>query len=123
MVNRFGDVILVTADGRVSYFDSVVGEVRQIAASREDFASRAGDNAGDWFMIPLVDACVAAGLVLQAGECYGYIISPALGGEYAASNVRPIPLAEHYALHADIHEQIKDLPDGTEVELRVRPDA
>ena len=30
-----------------------------------------------------------------------------------------IPIDEHYSQHASIHEQIKDLPDGTAVRIKI----
>ncbi|MDA1053475.1 MAG: hypothetical protein O3C40_23750, partial [Planctomycetota bacterium] len=34
-------------------------------------------------------------------------------GDYTVENAIVIPIHEHYSVNASIHEQIKDLPDGT----------
>ena len=60
-------------------------------------------------MIPLVDQCVAAGLILAQDQCYGYKIPPILGGQYAIENVEPTDLSVHYSLLADIFRQTKRL--------------
>jgi len=80
------------------------------------------DNSSDWFMIPLIDDLVAAGKTLRPGYCYGYLRNPVLGGEYSVDNTVVIPVTEHYGLNAEIHEQIKDLPDGAQVTIEFSDD-
>jgi hypothetical protein len=121
LVNRFGDVFAVFEDGSVHMLDVGTGVMQRLADSRDEFAARidAGDNANNWLMIPLVDQCVAAGLTLSDGQCYGYKIPPILGGKYAVENVSPTNLSVHYSLLADIWRQTKDLPDGTRIKMVV----
>lgn len=45
--------------------------------------------------------------------------SSLLGGEYAISNIKTAPLVELVRLSGDIGRQIKDLPDGAQIELKV----
>ena len=78
------------------------------------------DNSNNWLMIPLVDQCVAAGMVLNADQCYGFKMPPILGGEYSVDNIVPISLSEHYSFLADIYRQTKDLPDGMKVRIVVK---
>ncbi len=113
LVNRFGDVFAVFEDGSVHMLDVGTGVMQRLADSRDDFAARidAGNNANHWLMIPLVDQCVAAGLTLSDGQCYGYKIPPILGGKYAARAV----ILRRMTLLADICRQTKDLPDGTRI--------
>ena len=117
LVNRFGDVFAVFEDGSVHMLDVGIGVIQRLADNRDDFATQidAGNNANHWLMIPLVDQCVAAGLTLSDGQCYGYKIPPILGGKYVVENVSPTKLSVHYSLLADIWRQTKDLPDGTRI--------
>jgi hypothetical protein len=117
MVNRFGDLFIVTDDGSVHMLDVGAGRLAALADNRDQFCSLVdvGDNANNWLMIPLVDACVAGGLILRPDECYGYKIPPILGGKYDVSNIEPTDLSVHYSLLADIYRQTKDLPDGTHI--------
>jgi len=121
LVNRFGDVFAVFEDGSVHMLDVGTGVMQRLADSRDDFAALidAGDNANNWLMIPLVEQCVAAGLTLSGGQCYGYKIPPILGGKYAVENVSPTNLSVHYSLLADIFRQTKDMPDGTRIKAVV----
>lgn len=74
----------------MSYLEKGAGAIRNVAASREDFIARLdeGDNANDWLTIPLVDQCVAAGMILGTNQCYGFLQPTDLGGEYRVENIR-----------------------------------
>jgi hypothetical protein len=95
LMNRFGDLFLVTPDGTVHMLDVAVGTLTKLAESRADFSTRVdeGDNAGNWFFLPLVDRLVSAGMGLQPGQCYGFKLPPVLGGQYAVENVAVFPVA------------------------------
>lgn len=102
-------------------FDVGGGTLERVADSRDGFSDLIDreDNANQWLMIPLVNELVASGKLLKPGYCYGYLQSPILGGDYTVENTIVIPIAEHYHVNGSIHEQIKDLPDGSKVTLRV----
>lgn len=117
IVNRIGDLVVVLDDGSVHLLDVGAGRLTRLADSREGFvdALDEGDNASQWLAVPLVDACTAQGMSLAADECYGFKVPPMLGGTYDVSNLEPTSLAVHYALLAQIHQQIQDLPEGTPI--------
>ncbi|MEL6108533.1 MAG: T6SS immunity protein Tdi1 domain-containing protein [Planctomycetota bacterium] len=124
IVNRFGDIFAVLDDGCVYMFDVGRGTIERVAESREHFGDLldTDDNASDWLMIPLVDDLVAGDKTLKPGECYGYALNPVLGGDYTTGNTIVLPLGEHYRFNAEIHRQIKDLPDGAEVTIEFTDD-
>ena len=121
-VNRFGDVFAVFDDGSVHMLDVGTGVITRVAESRDDFANKIdlGNNVNNWLMIPLVERCVSAGVVLLPNQCYGYKIPPILGGEYVIANVEPTDLSVHYSLMADICRQARGLPDGTKVRIVIK---
>ena len=121
VANRFGDIVIVLNDGTVHMLDVGVGKIERLAGSRDEFASRLDDddNADRWLLITLTDSCVAEGLTLNSGQCYGWKVPPLLGGKYEVDNVEPTDIAVHYKLLADIWRQTKDLPDGTPVRMVV----
>jgi len=121
LVNRVGDLFLVFDDGVVYQLDVALGRLEPVGASRDEFCTRidAPGVADDWLMIPLVDALVGAGVTHGPGQCYGFRTPPIFGGEYEIANIVPIPAAEHISYCGDLHGQIKDLPDGAQVELKV----
>ena len=121
LANRFGDVVIVLNDQSVHMLDVGAGIIERLASRRDEFASRLDedDNADLWLLISLTDACVAEGLRLSGGQCYGWKVPPLLGGKYEVDNVEPTDVAVHYKLLADVWRQTKDLPDGTPVKLDV----
>lgn len=124
LMNRFGDLFIVLDDGSIHMLEVGGGTLERVANDRDEFATLIdeGDNANLWLMIPLIDDLVAAGMTLPDGKCYGYRLSPVLGGEYTVANSFVISIAEHFSFHAYLHQQIKDLPDGAQVVLTF-PDA
>lgn len=105
LMNRFGDLYLLYPDGSIHRLDVGRGRLEKIAKDQDDFLAKLDDeaNATLWLLIPLVNQLVASKRTLKPGECYGYKISPALGGGYALDNTITLPYAEHYATHARIH--------------------
>jgi len=123
MVNRFGDSILVMEDGTVHMLDIGAGTLKQLARDREAFCVDVdtGSNADYWLLISLVDKCVSAGLVLKPGQCYGFKLAPVFDGKYTVENTEVCDLEVNFSLLAQIHRQIRDLPDGAKVRLVVGP--
>jgi hypothetical protein len=62
---------------------------------------------------------VAAGITLKEGECYSYKQPPVLGGDYTLENTCVLPITEHFGAYGSIHNQIKDLPGGSQVVIEV----
>ncbi len=121
IVNRLGDIVVVNEDNTVSFFDIGCGKLKPIADSK-DHLSRLldeDDNANQWLAIPLIDRLVDSGLVLKPQSVYGFKILPILDGSYEVDNFYVASIAEYYPFMGDIHGQIKDVPDGTQVRLKV----
>jgi hypothetical protein len=76
-------------------------------------------NAEDWLMKPLVDQLVAAGVLLQTGQCYSFLTPPVLGGDYTVQNTVVLPISEHYGVYGSYHEQLRGVPDGTKIVIKV----
>jgi hypothetical protein len=117
MVNRFGDAFVVHEDNSVHMLDVGAGTYQRLADSRGHFADLmdVDDNANNWLMVSLVDACCAAGMIPRHKQCYGFKVPPILGGEYEFGNVELTDIAVHFSFLGDIYKQTKDLPDGTVV--------
>jgi hypothetical protein len=118
-----GDLFLAAPDGRVVWLDVGAGELRNAAATEAEFHRTATDpeNNSLWFGAALVDELRAAGTLLGPGQCYSYRTLPILGGGYEPSNFIVYPVEYHFRVWGPIHEKLRDIPDGTEIEFRVRP--
>jgi len=121
LVNRFADLFLVLPDGAVHMLDVGDGTLTKLANSRDDFGAKIdeADNANHWLMIPLVDVLVAAGVILRPGQCYGFKTPPVLGGDYTVENVVSLSLSDYLGAYGSVHEQLRDVPDGSHVVLKV----
>ena len=98
------------------------GTIERIADNKVEFSQKldVDDNANIWLLIPLIDQLNAIGLQLSEGRCYSFLTPPILGGEYSVKNTVTLPITEHYGVYASIHDQIKDLPDGAQVVIKVK---
>jgi hypothetical protein len=122
LMNRYGDLFLVFNDDTVHLLDVGNGTIEQLAENRDEFALKIDedDNVSNWLMVPLVDRLIEADKRLRADQCYSFIIPPILGGEYTVENTAILSITEHYGVYASIHQQIKGLPDGTKVVLKIK---
>jgi Domain of unknown function (DUF1851) len=120
LVNRFADLFLALPDGTVHMLDVGAGTLSKVADSRDDFCTKIDedDNANQWLMLALVDKMVAAGLVLQPGQCYGFKTPPVLGGDYTIENVSPLAVRDYLSAYGSIHGQLQDVPGGSHVVLK-----
>jgi len=121
LVNRFGDLFVVTDDDAVHMLDVSAAAFKRVADNRDHFATLLDidANANNWLMIPFVDACRAANMPLRPNQCYGFKVPPLLGGKYELANIAPTDITVHYSLLADIYKQTKDLPEGTPIKVAV----
>lgn len=121
LVNRLGDLFLVLKDGSVLMLDVGAGTLKRLAADRDEFCRLIdeGDNANRWLAIPLVDELMASGMRLAPGQCYGFKVPPALGGQYDVTNCGPLSIPDYLGAYGSIHHRLRDVPDGSRVVLRV----
>jgi hypothetical protein len=121
LVSRFGDLFFIDELGIVNWLNISDGELTEVASSEAEFIELldTGDNADDWFLMPLVDDMVVAGKTLAAGQCYGFKTLPVLGGEFEASNVEVRTITDYWMACGHIHAQLDGLPDGTELDIDI----
>jgi len=85
----------------------------------ERFAGSLGDQVHARLLV--VRVFEARHGALGASECAGFTTLPILGSSYAAENRYRLPVTEHASLTGDVHRQLRDLPDGTAVRIRIVP--
>lgn len=117
----FGNLMIKDVQGRYWRLcpEGLYCEV--IAQTREGLDEVSRDQAflHDWYLQPMVEQAEAALGALTPGRVYHFVISPVLGGEYAIDNVRELDHVEQIRFCGDLAREIKDLPDGARVTLRV----
>lgn len=114
-----GDVFFESPDGAIHWLDTGVGQLARVANNRDEFLEQLrSDHGNEWLLTPIVDQLVDSGMLLREGDCYGFKVLPVMGGTYTADNLAPLPAASWFGFSGHIHSQIKDLPEGTSVQLK-----
>ena len=123
VMSSLGDLFLVGKDDAVYWLQTDSGDLTKVAANLELFElyRNEEDKIDNWFLPLLVEKLISAGKTLKENEVYSYIINPVLGGEYLIENIKPTDMSVHFAFSGQICEQIKDLPDGTKVNINFKP--
>lgn len=121
LVSAIGDMFLTDGKKRVYWLDVGNGEFNLVANSIEDFEDKLKnvEQVNEWFMIDLTTQLRLSDKKLKDGQLYSYYKLPIIGGDYTVDNFAPLDIEEHFGYLGDIHRQIKDLPDGTEVEIKI----
>ena len=121
LFTALGDMFFQAPSGHVHWLNTGTGEVTKVAASLDEFERQlSSEQALDWFLPPLIEKLVQAGKVLKAGECYTFVTLPIFReGTYTVENLNPVNAKFHFGLSGSIHEQIRELPDGAKVEIKI----
>jgi hypothetical protein len=93
----------------------------KVADSKQEFYSFLNDDEkiDNWFLPQLLKQLVQAGILLNYNQVYSYKKMPFLGGEYSIDNIEPLDIKIHFELTGIIGEQIKDLPNGTKIKIKI----
>jgi len=114
-ISPFGDLLLQDDTGALSLLDINLGKIEEATSDETDPALLFSDAFDD----RLASSYRSAGLLLSPGQCYGYKRQCVLGGLYDVANVYIANQEEYINFMGDFHRQIKDIPDGTKVTLKV----
>lgn len=116
-----GDVFFEPRSGGVWWLNAGTAEVSRVADSVEEFQGLLGTDLVDhWFMPDLVERLHAAGKRPSPGECFTYVTLPVFkDGSYEVSDLNPVNAREHFTLTGHVLQEIRELPDGTQVRINV----
>lgn len=119
-ISCLGDIFLIGHDSAVYWLQTDSGDLTKVAATLEQYQKFLAneEKIDNWFLPLLIEKLIAAGKTLKDNEVYSYKILPAIGGEYSVDNIEPTDMSVHFAFSGQICEQIKDLPDGTKVNIK-----
>jgi hypothetical protein len=121
LLSRFGELFLEHKDGKIGVLQVSSFQYKIIAKGKKDFEEWLvdPDKWSEWFLSPLINHLELSGKILKPDCCYSFIKPLGLGGQLTLENVMVIPIREHFGLWGEIFQQIKDVPDGAEVVLKV----
>lgn len=117
----FGNLMVEDEQGRYWRVCPEALSCEVIAQTREALDEVSRDQAflHDWYLQSMVDQAEEMLGPLAQGEVYHFVISPVFGGKYAIDNVRQLDHIEQLRFCGDLAREIKDLPDGAQVKLKI----
>jgi hypothetical protein len=117
------DLFLVDEGSRACRLDTGTAEIEIVAGSAAAFEALLHDaeRADDLLLGAVVRQFESVHGTIGEGHCLGFTTLPVLGGAYTVENRVVISIVEHAALTGDLHRQLRDLPDGTAIRLKVIP--
>lgn len=121
-LTKSGDALLKDGDGHLYFLDVGGGTIEFRANNYHDFLkNKLSYELTEELLLPsVVDKLEQHGIRLEPGQVYSYIKLPIIGGTYDEKNMYALDIYEHYNLSGEIHFLLKDLPDGTYLELKVK---
>lgn len=120
LVSAIGDMFLTSDNGNIFWLDVGQGKLEMVATDKKEFERKLTDieQVNEWFMIDLTTQLRLSDNKLKDGQIYSYRKLPVIGGDYSVDNFGPLDIEVHFRFAAEIHRQIKDLPDGTKVNIK-----
>jgi hypothetical protein len=116
--DAFGDQFCFN-DGQVCSFDAETGEMKVIGQNLEEWAKRILEEYGPRTGHPLMRKWQEQHGPLPSGTRLMPKIPFVLGGEYALNNLYPLASVSAMKSRGNLARQIKNLPDGAQVEFRI----
>lgn len=120
-LNRFGNVIFEDCDGKYWRICPEELSLSLLGADSFEFEAVKSEPSfqSDWELPALAATAKAKLGPLKEGRAYCLKLPVVLGGKYDESNVGEIGLSELMRVSGDLARQLKDLPDGSEIQIRV----
>jgi hypothetical protein len=120
-INAFGDLFLQNQDDTIFKLDVSAGLLVPISDSLENFhtEARKRENQKAWFLLD-IEANEQDGYHLNPEQCFGFK-TPVVFKESGdrPDNVYVADLYECVSFLGDLHEQLRDQPDGAKVHLNI----
>jgi len=119
--SAFGNVIVEDGEGRFWRICPEEPSCTIIATDRATYTAlwTNPEFVRDMEMAHLVEEAARLLGPLAVGRCYCLKVPGVFGGAYKADNLATINLAELISSSGDLAYQIKDVPDGAKVELKI----
>ncbi|MDA0374249.1 MAG: DUF1851 domain-containing protein [Planctomycetota bacterium] len=123
LLTALGDAFAQGQSGAVYFVDAASGEIRAVADDGATFQGLLRDArfVTEHMQPARIVAHRRAGLELAAQQVYGRRTPLVLGGADDIDNVEVTDVTVHLSIHGQVHEQVRDLPDGAPISaIRIR---
>jgi len=115
-VTVFADVFFLKPDG-IWFLDTLEGTFKKSHDTKEELntALASAEGQDHYLFAGFVDRARNEGQLPGLGECLDFKLHPRVGGviKYSNVEVRDFVVALH--IRGQLHEQTKDMPDGTKI--------
>ncbi len=121
--NVFGDLFLRDEVGAVFRLNTTIGKFNKVSSSETEFREMAetSDKRKEWFAEPEMLAFGKRGLNPGLSQCIGFSVPTVFAEGGRPETAYVADLYDYVSFLGDLHRQIPDLPDGSQVRLRVNP--
>jgi hypothetical protein len=121
LLTRAGDAFVRQANGHVWWLECGGGSVTEVATSTAAFEAQLDEPEArsQMLLAPVIEASLRRDGPFPPGSCLGFTQLPILGGSYGLENRWRSPAHEHFALTGDVHRQLRDTPDASQVNVRI----
>lgn len=118
--NEFGNLIIKDAEDKFWRLcpEEVYCEVVAESIGAYNLLIKDANFLDDWNMAGLLDGAIKKLGPLKEGYKYYLAVPGILDGDYSQSNIKTAPLDKIIKWSGDLGLQVKDLPEGAEVELK-----
>ena len=118
--NEFGNLIIKDAEDKFWRLcpEEVYCEVIAESIGAYNLLIKDANFLDDWNMAGLLDGAIKKLGPLKEGYKYYLAVPGILDGDYNASNIKTAPLDKIIKWSGDLGLQVKDLPEGAEVDLK-----
>ena len=118
LMTAFGELFLRDQSGHIHFLDLMSGQLKQVAASQEEFDRLCEDREQQrsWFIGFLLMEVRKLRGELASGECYSCRTPLSLGGQLEEDNFERKDLQVHYSILGQLHRQTRHLPPSTKID-------
>ena len=120
LFSTLGDMFFrYESEDAIRWLNMGTSEIVQLAETETLFIAMLRTTTCDeWFMPGLIEQLRAAGKLLLPTHCYTYVTLPIFAeGKYEVGNLNPVPAWQHFNLRGEMHKQLRELLDGTNVRI------
>ena len=117
LVTAFGDIFLSATDG-IWFLDTLEGSLNRVCDTREELSQilRTEDGGNHYLFAGFVERAQREGMLLKENQCYDFKVNPVVGGKIEFANIEPRDFVVAVNMAGQLHEQTRNLPDGTRIE-------
>ncbi len=115
LLTALGDLFAQGETGVVYFVDVIEGHIRVVAEDGSVFEDLLSDMefVTDHFFPSRIVELRETGIELEANQVYSHQLPLVLGGNDELENYETSDVRVYISIQGQIHEQVKDLPEGT----------